>query len=544
MPNSKGDTAAGAVRNLDVAIVGAGFSGLYMLHRIRDMLHLETQVFEAASGVGGTWYWNRYPGARCDSESYFYSYSFSKELEQEWTWSSRYPEQPEIMSYLNHVADRFDLRRDIQFDTRVTSATFEETSNRWNLTTNTGERISALFLVSAVGCLSTRNTPDFAGIDSFEGECYHTGAWPHDGVDFTGKRVGLIGTGSTGIQATPVIAAEADHLTVFQRTPNYTIPARDAPLSPETVAEIKANYAEIRRKCRESDMGFPYTRSERPASDATSEEQQAIYNELWELGGFRFLVSSFSDLLEDKAANDTAADFVRAKIHDIVKDPETAELLSPTDHPYGTKRPPIDTNYYEAYNRDNVTLVNVRKAPIVEITANGLRTEDAEYDLDVIVFATGFDAMTGALLKMDIRGIGGLRLADKWADGPSTYLGLQVVGFPNLFTITGPGSPSVLVNMPVAIEQHVDWVSDCIEYLGKHGLSRIEATEEAQDEWVQHVSDEAEATLFPLANSWYMGANIPGKTRVFLPYVGGMSQYRERCREVVDKGYAGFALQS
>jgi len=544
MSNQNVENAPGIESKLDVAIIGAGFSGLYMLHRIRDVLKLKTQVFEAAADVGGTWYWNRYPGARCDSESHVYSYSFSSELEQEWDWSSRYPEQPEIMKYLSHVADRFDLRRDIRFDCRVTSATFDEVSNRWNLTTSRGDQISARFLVSAVGCLSTGNTPEFPGLENFEGEHYHTGSWPHENVDFTGKRVGLIGTGSTGIQAAPVIAAAADHLTVFQRTPNYSIPARNEPLSAERAAEIKANYDDIRQTCRESDFGFPYASAERLACESTPEEKEAIYNELWELGGIRFFAGSFSDLLNDKEVNETAAEFVRNKIRAVVKNPATAELLCPTDHPYGTKRPPIDTDYYETFNRDNVNLVDVRSAPIVEITRKGLRTEDAEYDLDVIVFATGFDAMTGALLQMDIRGVGGLRLADKWTDGPRTYLGLQVVGFPNLFTITGPGSPSVLSNMPVAIEQHVEWVSDCIEYLNEHGLSRIEATEEAQDEWVQHVWDEANETLFPLANSWYMGANIPGKTRVFMPYVGGMLQYRERCNDVANNGYAGFALQN
>ncbi|MDA1074912.1 MAG: NAD(P)/FAD-dependent oxidoreductase [Proteobacteria bacterium] len=536
--------AAAGVRQLDVAIVGAGFSGLYMLHRIRDLLKLETQVFEAADGVGGTWYWNRYPGARCDSESYVYSYSFSKELEQEWNWSSRYPEQPEILQYLNHVADRFDLRRSIQFETRVTSATFDETSSRWNLTTDTGEKVSARYLVSAVGCLSSSNTPDFPGLSSFKGDFYHTGAWPHEGVDFKGKRVGLIGTGSTGIQATPVIAAQAEHLTVFQRTPNFSIPARNAPLTSEAAREIKENYDRIRQTCRESDFGFPYEVSERLASEVSAEERNAIYSELWDLGGFRFFASSFGDILSDKAANDTAAEFVRAKIRETVKDPATAELLCPTDHPYGTKRPPIDTDYYQSFNRDNVTLVDVRTKPIVQITPAGLRTEDAEYDLDIIVFATGFDAMTGALLNMDIRGLNGTRLADKWADGPRSYLGLQIVGFPNLFTITGPGSPSVLTNMPVAIEQHVEWVSDCIDYMNRHGLSRIEATEDAQEEWVQHVWDEAQATLFPQANSWYMGANIPGKTRVFMPYVGGMTLYRDRCNDVAEHGYKGFALQN
>ena len=530
-------------RKLDVAIIGAGFSGLYMLHRLRDVLKLETRVFEAADGVGGTWYWNRYPGARCDSESHVYCYSFSKELEQDWEWTSRYPEQPEILRYLNHVADRFDLRRDIQFETRITSATFDEDADRWQLVTDGGERISARFVVAATGCLSSRNRPDFPGLERFQGEWYHTGAWPHEGVDFTGKRVGLIGTGSTGIQATPVIAAQADHLTVFQRTPNYSIPARNEPLTPEQWADIKARYPEIRQACRESDFGFPYASAERASTEATLEEQHATYEKAWELGGFRFFAAAFNDLLSDKAANDIAAEFVRDKIRSIVKDPETAERLCPYDHPYGTKRPPIDTDYYETFNRPNVSLVDVRKAPIQEITPTGLRTADAEYELDVIVFATGFDAMTGALLDMDVRGTGGQPLAEAWAGGPRTYLGLQGAGFPNLFTITGPGSPSVLTNMPVSIEQHVEWVSDCIAYLNERGLKRIEATDEAQEEWVQHVWDVASETLFPLANSWYMGANIPGKTRVFMPYVGGMNQYRERCDEVAQKGYEGFALR-
>ncbi len=543
-PNeSKNPQGSGPVRELDVVIVGAGFSGLYMLHRVRDLLHLEARVYEAGDGVGGTWYWNRYSGAGCFSESYFYSFSFSVELEQEWEWSSRYPEQPEILRYLNHVADRFDLRRNIQLGARVVGATFKEKTNRWEVETDAGERISAQFLISAVGCLSARNVPDFEGIDRFEGERYHTSAWPHDGVDFIGKRVGLIGTGSTGIQATPVIAAQADHLTVFQRTPNYSIPARNAVITPEAAAEIKANYAEIRTMSRVSPFGFPFVPTERLAYDVSPEERDAIYSQLWEEGGFRFVFASFGDLLIDKAANDTAAEFIRGKIRDIVKDPAVAEMLVPTDHPYATKRPPIDTDYYETYNRHNVTLVDVRKTPIVEITPAGLRTEEAEYALDIIVFATGFDAMTGALLNMNIRGVGGQTLADKWADGPRTYLGLQVVGFPNLFTITGPGSPSVLANMPVAIEQHVEWISDCLGYLRTHGVARIEATEEAAQQWVEHVSEVADQTLFPQANSWYVGANIPGKTRVFMPYVGGMGVYRERCDEIAEKGYEGFTLR-
>jgi len=529
---------------LDVAIIGAGFSGMYMLHRIRDMLKLKTRVFEAGDGVGGTWYWNRYPGARCDSESYYYSYSFSPELEQEWNWSSRYPGQPEILKYLNHVADRFELRPDIQFETRIESVHFDEAGNTWDLTTNQGQRINARFVVTAVGCLSTRNTPDFPGLETFRGDWYHTGAWPHEGVDFTGKRVGLIGTGSTGIQATPVIAAEADHLSVFQRTANFSVPARNKPLSPEGAADIKANYAEIRDRCRTSPGGFPFLPIERLASDVSEQERQKIYSELWEVGGFRFMADSFSDLMENQQANDTAANFIRNKIMQTVKDPQVAEKLLPTDHPYGTKRPPIDTDYFETYNRDNVTLVDVRESPIEAITATGVRTGSAEYALDIIVFATGFDAMTGPLLGMDIKGVEGQNLSSAWQAGPRSYLGLQVAGFPNLFTVTGPGSPSVLTNMPVAIEQHVEWISDCIAYMNEHGHTRIEAKPDAQEAWVVHVSETADETLFPKANSWYVGANVPGKTRVFMPYVGGFDVYKERCTEVAENGYEGFELAS
>lgn len=529
---------------LDVAIIGAGFSGMYMLHQIRDRLKLRTRVFEKADGVGGTWYWNRYPGARCDSESYYYSYSFSEELEQEWQWTSRYPEQPEILSYLDHVADRFELRPDIQFSTRIDSLHFDEASNRWNLKTDSQQEISAQFVVSAVGCLSTPNRPEFPGLDTFKGDWYHTGAWPHDGVNFSGKRVGLIGTGSTGIQATPVIAAEADHLTVFQRTPNFSVPARNKPLDKKTAADIKANYKKIHEQCRSSAGGFPFPQIERLVEDVSGEERQKIYSDLWEQGGFRFNAESFSDLLIDQKANDTAADFIRNKICEVVKDQNVAKKLLPYDHPYATKRPPIDTNYFETFNRDNVLLVDVRESPIEEITQVGLRTRKEEYELDVLVFATGFDAMTGPLLSMDIHGSEGQTLADAWRAGPRTYLGLQIAGFPNLFTITGPGSPSVLTNMPVAIEQHVEWISDCIEYLREHGLSRIEANEESQEEWVEHVSEIASETLYPKANSWYMGANVPGKSRVFMPYVGGMDVYRDHCNEVVESGYKGFVLST
>jgi len=541
---SRGSTTEPAVEALDAVIIGAGFSGLYMLYRARDVLGLRARVFEVGDGVGGTWYWNRYPGARCDSESFYYCYSFSEELLQEWAWTSKYPEQPEILRYLEHVADRLDLRRDIQLGTRVLGARFDDAADRWEVETSCGGRVSARFLISAVGCLSSANVPEIPGLDRFEGDWYHTGAWPHERVDFRGKRVGLIGTGSTGIQATPVIAAEADHLTVFQRTPNYSVPARNAPLTEEELRKIRAHYAEVWKRARESFGGFPYQRVERSAFEVDDEEREQIYDQLWRDGGFKFMWGSFNDLLFNKEANDTAAEFIRRKIRETVKDPDVAARLTPTDHPFGTKRPPIDTDYFETFNRDNVSLVDLRESPIVEITPRGIRTEAKEYELDVIVFATGFDAMTGSLLRMDIRGVGGRSLREKWSEGPKTYLGLQVAGFPNFFTITGPGSPSVLSNMPVSIEQHVEWISDCIEYMRAHGSTRIEATEKAEEEWVEHVRQVAGLTLFPRASSWYLGANIPGKKRVFMPYVGGLLPYRERCDEVARKGYEGFELRS
>ena len=537
------NTAAGE-SEFDVVVIGAGFAGLYALYRMRDVLGLRTRVFEAGDGVGGTWYWNRYPGARCDSESFIYSYSFSKELEQEWKWSSKYPEQPEILRYLNHVADRFDLRRDIELGTRIRSAHYDDAERRWQVETEAGRRVSARFLVTAVGCLSAANVPKIPGLERFEGRWVHTGQWPEDGVDFTDQRVGLIGTGSTGIQATPRIAAVARQLTVFQRTPNYTIPARNAPFTPEQWAAIQASYPEIRKRSREGTAGFPFTLAGERALDFSEEERNAVYEALWQEGGFKFLYASFGDILRDKAANKTAADFVRAKIRTIVKDPDIASRLCPTDHPYGSKRPPIDTDYFDSFNRANVRLVDLREAPLVEITANGIRTTDAEYPVDVIVFATGFDAMTGSLLRIDIRGQHGRPLAEAWQAGPKTYLGLQIAGFPNLFTITGPGSPSVLVNMPVTIEQHVDWIGDCLDHMRRNGLTRIEARSDAQEAWVEHVNAVAKTTLFYEAKSWYLGCNIPGKPEVFMPYAGGQPAYRKRCDEVARAGYEGFELRA
>ena len=531
--------------DFDAVVIGAGFAGLGMLRRLRDELGMSVQVYEAGDGVGGTWYWNRYPGARCDSESYVYCFSFSKELLQDWNWSGKYPEQPEILTYLNHVADRFDLRRDIQLNTRVTSAKFLEDANCWQVETDRGDHVTARFLITGIGCISTGNVPDIPGLDAFEGDWYHTGSWPHEKVDFAGKRVGVIGTGSSGVQAIPVIAEQAKHLAVFQRTPQYTIPARHENVDRRFIEEeVKPNYDEIWKKARWSKAGFPADYSEQSALDVTAEERLETYEALWEQGGTTFLYGTFNDIRTDRRANDTAAEYIRSKIREIVKDPETTEKLLPTDHPFGSKRTLIDTNYFETYNRENVELVDIRHSPIEEITAKGIRTEDEEFELDIIVFATGFDAMTGSFFKMDIRGRNDMSLKEKWSEGPKTYLGLQVAGFPNMFMITGPGSPSVLSNMPVSIEQHIEWIADFVEFLREHGIETAEADPDAETAWVSHVNEVAEPTMFMLANSWYLGANIPGKPRVFMPYAGGVGIYREKCDEIADNGYEGFILGS
>ena len=527
---------------LDAVIVGAGFAGLYSLHRLRG-LGLTARVYEAGKGVGGTWYWNRYPGARCDVESMDYSYSFSDELQQEWRWTERYAAQPEILKYVNHVADRFDLRRDIQFETRVTSAVFDEATSRWSIETDRGDRVSARFCIMATGCLSDAQVPDIKGRETFEGAWYHTGKWPHEGVDFTGQRVGIIGTGSSAIQSIPIIARQAAHLFVFQRTPNYSMPAQNAPLDPAYERRVKEGYTDFRRQARESRVGFVVDRSGDSALAVPAEERQREYENRWNRGGLGFS-AAYTDLLTNKDANDTAADFFRAKIRDIVRDPAVARALTPQDYPLGTKRLCVDTGYYATFNRDNVTLVDLRKTPIEAITPRGVRTSEADYEVDAIVFATGFDAMTGALLNIDISGRGGRPLRETWAAGPRTYLGISIAGFPNFFTITGPGSPSVLSNMIVSIEQHVDWIADCLTYLGRHGHASIEATTEAQEAWVQHVNDVGHMTLYPLAKSWYMGANVPGKPRIFMPYIGGVGVYRQKCDEVAAKGYEGFALRA
>ena len=531
--------------DFDAVIIGAGFAGLGMLRQLREELGMSVQVYEAGSGVGGTWYWNRYPGARCDSESYMYCFSFSKELLQDWNWSGKYPEQPEILSYLNHVADRFDLRRDIEFNTRVASAKFIEESNHWLIETDRGDRVTARFLITGIGCISTGNVPDIPGLNSFEGDWYHTGSWPHEEVDFADKRVGVIGTGSSGVQAIPVIAGQAKHLTVFQRTPQYTIPARHETVDRRFIEEdVKPNYDEIWEKARWSKSGFPVDFNQSSALEVTAEERLDTYETHWAKGGFDFLHGTYADIRTDRRANDTVAEFIRSKIREIVKDPETVEKLLPTDHPYGSKRALIDTNYFETYNRKNVELVDIRHSPIREITPGGIRTEDEEFDFDIIVFATGYDAMTGSFLKMDIRGRNGLSLKEKWSEGPRTYLGLQVAEFPNMFMITGPGSPSVLSNMPVAIEQHIEWISNFLEFLRERGIETAEADLDAESSWVSHVNEVAAPTMFMLANSWYLGANIPGKPRVFMPYAGGLGTYRERCNEIAADGYEAFILGS
>ena len=530
----------------DAVVVGAGFAGMYMLHRLRQQ-GLSVRVYEQGDGVGGTWYWNRYPGARCDVESVQYSYSFSDELQQQWDWSERYAPQPEILKYANHVADRFELRPDIQFNTRVEQAVFDESTDRWSVTLSANgeaKTVTAAYVVLATGCLSNARMPDIKGLKDFKGEVYHTGHWPHHPVDFTGKRVAVIGTGSSAIQSVPVIAAQASHLTVFQRTANFSIPARNAPLTPEEREAFRANYPEIRRIAREDMRNGIYQEiPDRGALDDGDNERRAKYETRWSRGGLTFM-GAYNNLALDVAANDTAATFVRDKIAEIVSDPQTAKLLQPRDHPIGSKRICVDTDYYATFNRPNVTLVDIKAGGIDEISLNAVRAGGKDYAVDALVLATGFDAMTGSVAKIDIHGRNGRTLNQKWAEGPRTYLGLMSAGFPNMFVITGPGSPSVLSNMIVSIEQHVDWIADCVGYMRAHGFAAMEAEPDAEDRWVAHVNEVAYGTLYPQANSWYMGANIPGKPRIFMPYIGGVGAYRQICNDVAAKGYQGFRMQS
>ncbi|MCH7700027.1 MAG: NAD(P)/FAD-dependent oxidoreductase [Chloroflexi bacterium] len=517
---------------------------MHMLYWLRDKLGFSARVYEAASDVGGTWYWNRYPGARCDSESIYYMFPdhVSEEILQEWTWSERYARQPEILRYLQFVSEKLDLRRDIQFDTRVASAVFDEDSNRWDITTERGERVVAKFLITAVGCLSTPFTPQFKGIESFEGSSFHTAEWPQGEVDFTRKRVAVIGTGATAVQLVPEIAEETAHLYVFQRTPSHDLPGRNHELDEDYIREVKATYKDIWKTAREAPAGFPFRLGTAAALEVTPEERQSAYEAAWERGSLAFF-ATFTDLAINREANDTANEFIRSKIRETVRDPEVAELLTPK-YPLGTKRPPLEHGYYEAFNRDNVTLVDVQRAPIEEITPNGVRTTNADYNVDCIIYATGFDAMTGSLLKMDICGRGGLPLKEKWADGPITYLGLAAQGFPNMFMITGPQSPSVLCNMPMAIEQHVEWIAGCMSHMREEKLESIEALGDAEEGWMALHMRIADATMILQTDSWWVGANIPGKRRILYPFVGGLPTYRAKCDEVAAKGYEGFALSA
>jgi cyclohexanone monooxygenase len=532
---------------LDVIVVGAGFAGLAALRKVRDEMGLSVRLFEAAGGPGGVWYWNRYPGARCDVESLQYSYGFSDALAQDWCWTERFATQPEILAYVDHVVARFDLTKDIAFDTRVASAVFDPAAARWRVTTEAGEVCDARFVIMATGPLSTPHIPDFPGRDSFQGEVYHTGQWPHREVSFRGKRVAVIGTGSSGVQASPVIAQEAEHLYVMQRTPGHSVPAQNRPLRPGEQAAVKARYAELRAAWNAT-PGATAWRSlptdevvvtgEKSALEVDAEERRATFEAAWRYGGTVFH-RAFNDLLTSEAASALANDFIHEKIASIVRDPDTAERLKPRQF-YGTKRLILDSGYYEMFNRPNVTLVDVGSDPIQRLTPSGIETRDARFDVDTIVFATGYDALTGSLTRMRIEGPGGA-LADAWKDGPVSYLGLMVAGFPNLFIVAGPQSPSVLSNVIAANEHQVGWICDCIADLDRRGVRTIEPTPEAQADWVEHVREVGAASIYTKGASWYVGANIEGKPRTFLPYIG-FPRYVARCAEVAERGYEGFAL--
>jgi cyclohexanone monooxygenase len=527
--------------DVDAVVIGAGFAGLYMVYRLRE-LGFSVRGLEAGGGVGGTWYWNRYPGARCDSESMYYSYSFLPDFEQEWPLEERYPTQPAILRYLEAVAERLDLARDFTFGARVTGVSWDESAGRWAVLAAGGLSVLARYVVTAVGALSAANIPEFAGAQTFAGEQYSTSRWPQAPVSFAGQRVGLIGTGSSGVQVLPEIAKEAGEVTVFQRTAQFVTPAQGGPLDPRLVALWKANYQEIRRRTKTTPGGIPIPEPHQSAFELSVRERAAVCEEAWRRGGIWFLGGTFSDVMTSSEANQVVADFVRAKIDQIIDDPHVADKLKPTTYPWGTKRVPIGTGYYETFNRSNVRLVDLRADPIEAITPAGIRTRSAEHGLDVIVYATGFDALTGALTALNIRGRGGAPLTRAWAQGPRTYLGLMIPDFPNLFTITGPGSPGVVTNVPVAIEQHVEWIADALRHLRERGFATIEATRDAAARWTRHVQDVANETLYPTADSWYMGANIPGKPRMFLPYIGGLGVYRASCDAIAASGYTGFEV--
>lgn len=523
----------------DAVIIGAGFAGMYQLHKLRSQ-GLRCRVYETGDGVGGTWYWNRYPGARCDVESIYYSFSFDRDLEQDWTWPERYSAQPDILRYANHVADRFDLRRDIEFETRIDRLDFDRDTDSWSVHTSRGATVRARHVIAAVGCLSSSQIPRFEGMDDFEGRIYHTGRWPHEDVSLDGLRVGVIGTGSSAIQTITRIGPVVGELTVFQRTPNFSIPAHNRALTDAEVSAVKSRYPQIRETLRRSRAGIVPKTTGKNVGELTPDEVRLALESRWNDGGLQ-ITAAFADTLVNPEANAVVAEFVRSKIRELVADRRTAELLSPTTYPIGTKRCCVDTGYFETYNRDNVHLVDINTHPIERFTARGVCAGGREHEFDVVILATGFDAMTGPLNNIDIHA-GGPSLKEKWEHGPRTYLGLMSEGFPNLFMITGPGSPSVLSNMIVSIEQHVEWVADTIAHLQDKSLTRIEPVKEAEDKWVDRVNEAASMTLMPQANSWYMGANIPGKTRIFMPFVGGVDAYRDICDKVAADGYDGFAL--
>lgn len=523
----------------DVVVIGAGFAGIYLVHKLRDGLGLDVQAFERGEGVGGTWFWNRYPGARCDFESDFYSFSFNDEIQQEWNWSERYAPQPEILRYANFVADKLDVRRNITLNTSVTRAVFDESDDMWTVSTDTGVTVRARYLISATGILSVPSTPRFEGMDTFEGEIYHTGDWPHEGVDFTGKRVGLIGTGSSAIQSIPVIAEEAEKLTVFQRTATFTVPAANRPITENDRRATKRSYKTLRAQAERSHVGILLEQPIGAFADVDLRVARGELERRWRGAGMG-TTSVLSDNLRSLEANEFTSQFVRDKINEIVEDPATAKLLEPHDYPIGTKRLALDTNYYDTYNRPNVELVSVRETPIERFSPSGIVVDGQEYEFDAIVLATGFDAATGALDRIQFEGADGRTLTDAWAEGAKSYLGLAVEGFPNFFTVTGPGCPAILTNVIASIEHHVEWIAEYIEYLRAEGITRTEATPEAQADWVTHVAEMAASTLYPTAASWYMGANVPGKPRVFLAYIGGLHNYRDRCEQIATDGYVGF----
>ena len=526
---------------LDAIVIGAGFGGMCIVHRLRSM-GLSIRGIEAGGDVGGVWYWNRYPGARCDLMSIDYSYSFSEEIQQEWTWTEQFAAQPEILAYANFVADRLDLRKEFQFNTRVESVTFDDARRLWITTTDRGDTFEATYCIMASGPLSVPKGLDLAGAEDFKGELFHAAKWPHRAVDFTGKRVGVIGTGSTGIQIVPVVAEEAAELFVFQRTPSFTLPMRNKPLAPDYVAQVKRNYPALRASARNTPIGGFRPTSTRPLFSVTPEDRLELLEDAWRRGGLAFL-GTFSDLLTNAEANEIVAEFVRGKISEVVEDPDTAERLKPRGYPIFARRPCLDTNYYESFNRSNVHLVDLLDDPIVRLTAHGVQTHTREIELDALILATGYDGLTGAMLAIDVKGRGGRRLSDKWREGARSYLGLAIEGFPNLFMICGANGPAALANIVTLNEQNTDWIAECIDYMRHNELATMEATVESEDQWMNTISELAEKSLMPKANTWYVGTNISGKPRTFSLYSGGFHKYRETCESATANQYRGFTFE-